>query len=102
MIIINGTIKVESMDEVERVRAALVARAEKSRADDGNIDYVFCQNLEDPTEIRLIELWESEAQLEAHLAVPDEAFSAAIGSARIERAMVKAHDADTGRVLMER
>ena len=45
MIIITGTIRFESVDELERVKTALVRRAARSRTDVGNIDYVFTQNL---------------------------------------------------------
>ncbi len=49
MLIITGTIKIESEEELARVKDALTRRAQRSRADEGNIDYVFSQNLEDPT-----------------------------------------------------
>ena len=102
MLIITGTIKVESEEEVARVKDALVRRAERSRADEGNIDYVFAQNLEDPTEIRLTEKWQSEATLNAHLQIPDKEFSEIIGSARIRRAVVTASDVNSERELLNR
>jgi len=102
MVIISGIIKLQSQAEVERLKTALIARAERSRADDGNIDYIFAQNIADPTEIRLFETWQSEAQLNAHLQIPDEAFSEVLTSAKIEHARVVAFDADGERVLMER
>lgn len=101
MIIITGTIRFESVGELERVKTALARRAARSRADVGNIDYVFTQNLEEPTEIRLVEKWESEAQLNEHLKVPDEEFQDVIGNARISSAVVVAHDGDNERVLLE-
>jgi quinol monooxygenase YgiN len=55
MIVITGIIKLESENELARVKEALIRRAIRSRADAGNIDYVFAQSLEDPTEIRLTE-----------------------------------------------
>ncbi len=102
MIIISGTIKLESEQELARVKQALLRRAARSRADDGNIDYVFTQNLEDPTELRLIETWESEALLTAHLQIPDEEFGEVMSSARIERAEVVSYEAGNKRVLMSR
>lgn len=100
--IITGTIRVGSEDELARVREALQRRAVKSRKDAGNIDYVFTQNLEDPCEIRLIEKWESEQALNDHLAVPDEEFNTVLGTARIERAIVVSHDTSNERVLLDR
>ena len=102
MIIITGTIKVESEAELLRVKDTLVRRAVKSRADAGNIDYVFTQNLEDPSEIRLVEKWESDAALNAHLEIPDEEFNAVIGSAKLTGAVVTAVEAGEERVLMQR
>lgn len=102
MIIITGTIKVESEQEVARLRDALARRAERSRADDGNIDYVFTQNLEDPTEVRLIEKWESEEKLNAHLQLPDDEFGSVMATAKIERAVVTSNDVASEKVLMER
>ena len=102
MIIISGVINVESEEELQRVRAALIRRAERSRSDAGNIDYVFAQNLENPTEIRLIEQWESEQLLNQHLQIPDDEFQEVIGTAKITSARVVAHDGDNERVLLER
>lgn len=102
MLIITGTIKVESEEELARIRPALVRRAIKSRSDEGNIEYVFTQNLEDLTEIHLIEKWEDEAALNAHLEVPDEEFGNVIASAKIEKAIVTCNEASNERVLLER
>ncbi|MFT7129148.1 MAG: quinol monooxygenase YgiN, partial [Gammaproteobacteria bacterium] len=70
MLIITGIIKASSETELNRVKNALINRAVRSRQDEGNIDYAFSVNIEDPTEIRLTEKWESEALLNAHLAIP--------------------------------
>ena len=102
MLIITGTIRVESEEELTRVKDALIRRAKKSRKDAGNIDYVFAQNLEDPTEIRLTEKWVSEASLNAHLQIVDEEFSAVISSAKIKSAVVISYDASGERELLNR
>lgn len=102
MLIILGTIRLESAAEAERLLPALERRAVRSRRDEGNIDYVFAQNLEDPAEIRLIEKWTSEACLQAHLERPDEAFDRALAGAGIERAVVVANDIAGERELLRR
>ncbi|MEQ8234296.1 MAG: antibiotic biosynthesis monooxygenase [Gammaproteobacteria bacterium] len=102
MVIILGTIKVASTSELEKVRAALVRRAARSKADQGNIEYEFTVSIEDPTEIRLTEVWESEQALTAHLAIPDEDFTAVLATTDIVSAVVTAYDASNKRVLMER
>jgi len=102
MLIITGTIKVESEQELARVKDALIRRAKRSRQDEGNIDYVFAQNLEDPTEVRLTEKWDSEASLNAHLAIVDEEFNAVLGSAKIKSAVVISNEATNERELLNR
>jgi quinol monooxygenase YgiN len=102
MIIVTGSIKLESTDELEGARQALISRAERSRADSGCIDYVFSQNLEDPTEIRLTEKWESTELLQAHLAIPDEEFSQLMSTAKISQAVVVSNEAGEDQVLMQR
>ena len=102
MIVVNGTIELENVDELERLIPALVRRAERSRDDEGNIDYVFARNIENPNEIRLIEKWESQAHLNSHLERPDEEFSKMLETARIRHAVVKAVDVETDKTLMSR
>lgn len=102
MIIILGTIRLESSDEAQRVRDSLAARAQRSRGDAGNLDYAFSCDLEDATVVRLTELWESQETLDAHLQVPDPEFSAALETAKIVEATIKAYDGANERVLMSR
>ncbi|MFK7733627.1 MAG: putative quinol monooxygenase [Pseudomonadales bacterium] len=100
MIVITGTIKLSSEEQVSRARSGLIARAERSAKDAGYIDYAFSQDFSDPTLIRLVEKWESEEHLQAHIDVPDEEFSALMANADIQAAEVIAYDTDSGRVLM--
>jgi quinol monooxygenase YgiN len=102
MILITGTIKVESADELARLQDALIRRAKRSRADEGNIDYVFSANVEDPLEIRLFEAWESEETLNAHLQVPDAEFSDIIANARLESAVVVLNEVSAHRDMLRR
>lgn len=102
MLVILDTITLESADEVERLAPVLKSRAERSRRDAGNIDYVFTRNLEDPTEIRLLEKWTNEAALNAHLQQADEAFDHALANAAIKRAVVVASDIAGERELLRR
>ena len=102
MLVITGTIKLHSVDEFERVKGVLIGRAIKSRADAGNIDYVFAQSIEDPSEIRLMEKWQDEDSLNAHLQIPDDEFNAVIGAAKLERALVVSHEVIDQRTLLDR
>ena len=102
MILITGIIKVETVEEIERLTGALIRRAERSRKDEGNVDYVFSASLEDPLEIRLFESWENEESLNAHLAIPDEEFSGIIANARLESAVVVLNKVSEHREMLRR
>ncbi|MFT4633146.1 MAG: quinol monooxygenase YgiN [Candidatus Azotimanducaceae bacterium] len=100
MIIVTGVIELESVAELERVKSALIRRANKSRVDAGNIEYVFSVSLENPLQIRLVETWESEVLLDAHLMVPDEEFNDLIATAKITLATVDMHEVSVSRELL--
>lgn len=102
MLLISGIIKLQSEQEVDRVKAALARRAARSRDDGGCIDYVFAVNVEDPREIRLTEKWESRKHLDAHLAVPDEEFDRLMATADIESATVVASEVASEQALLDR
>ena len=102
MVIILGTITLETAADYEGVEAELVRRAARSRADPGNIDYAFSRSIEDPAVIRLTEIWEDEQSLNAHLQIPDAAFAAVLANTRIASARVTSYAASGQRELMER
>ncbi len=102
MLIVTGTIKLESADALAQLMSKLAGRAKRSRKDEGCLAYTFSVNIEDPSEIILTEKWESEALLNAHLAIPDEEFSAAIGAAKIESAVVVSNEVTAEKELLKR
>ena len=102
MIMVTGSIKFESIEELENAKQALTSRAQRSREDAGCIDYVFSLNLEDPTEIRLTEKWDNDELLKAHLAIPDEEFGALMATAKITSAIVVSSESDEEQILMQR
>ncbi len=102
MIIVSGSIKFESVEELENAKQALMDRAARSREDVGCIDYVFSQNLEDPAQIPLTEKWESDELLKAHLAIPDEEFGALMATAKIASAIVVSSESGEEQILMQR
>lgn len=102
MIVITGVIQLAQQSEFETVERILKNRAQRSRKDQGCIDYSFSINVEDPYEIRLIEIWESEELLNLHLQIPDPEFDQAISTAEIQRATVIAHTSHEQRTLLSR
>lgn len=100
MIIVSGSIKFASVEELENAKQALKDRAARSREDAGCTDYVFSQNLEDPAQILLSEKWESDELLKAHLVIPDEEFGALMATAKIASAIVVSSESGEEQILM--
>ncbi|MDG1026104.1 MAG: antibiotic biosynthesis monooxygenase [Gammaproteobacteria bacterium] len=100
MIIVSGSIKFASVEELENAKQALKDRAARSREDAGCTDYVFSQNLEDPAQILLSEKWESDELLKAHLVIPDEEFGALMATAKIASAIVVSSESGEEHILM--
>jgi len=65
-VIATFAVRPEYVDDfIEVARATLV---EPARREDGCVQYDLCQDVADPTRFAMIEAWESETALEAHLA----------------------------------
>jgi len=67
-VVATFTARPENVDDVGR--AALEALVRPSRKDRGCLRYNLCQDLSEPTRFAMLEEWESEEALEAHLAQP--------------------------------
>ncbi|MEZ5279717.1 MAG: putative quinol monooxygenase [Acidimicrobiales bacterium] len=66
MIIIAGTLSVNADDRDAVLEAAKAAMAGTSQ-EEGNIEYVMSPDVNDPSTIRLFEMWESAANLAGHM-----------------------------------
>ena len=76
MIVIAGTGTL-TPENTEAFMEAANEMAAASRAEDGNLEYVF--SVEAPGKVRFFEIWESEEALGAHFTAPHmAAFGAAI------------------------
>ncbi len=102
MLTVTGTIKIENKEEVDRIIGTLQRRAERSRKDAGCLDYVFSISVEDPTELRVFEKWESEELLNAHLQIPDEEFNEFLQTAKIVSAVVLVSEISSEREMLRR
>ena len=65
MIVIAGTLSVNAADRDAVLEAAKAAMA-GTHAEEGNHEYVMSADPNDPTLIRLFEIWDSEDNLPAH------------------------------------
>ena len=70
MIIIAGEVKLKDAAEMERVRGAITAMVEASRAEEGCISYAFGRDLTDPSVFVVLERWKDQAALDEHFQTP--------------------------------
>ena len=66
MIIVLGVFEVEAGDR-DRFLREKRAQVTATRAETGCIDYAFAGDAVDPARVRLVERWETMADLEAHV-----------------------------------
>jgi quinol monooxygenase YgiN len=92
MIVVLGEIRVAE-GAVEVVRDAIATMEAESRKEPGCHTYAFSEDLSDPTLVRITEVWESLADLQAHFTMPHMAeFGAALGKLDIQSMQVKAYE----------
>ena len=69
MVIVAGTFQVDP-EQREAFLASRIERMRTSRAEPGCLEYTFSVDPLDPGRVLLFERWASQADLDAHLAVP--------------------------------
>ena len=80
MIVVNATIQANT-DTIAAMQEAIATMEQASRAEDGCYDYTFSVELNNPNVLRITELWEDAAALQAHFATPHmAAFQAAMAA----------------------
>jgi quinol monooxygenase YgiN len=94
MIIVTGEARF-GKGEIERLKEAMAANVEATRAEDGCEHYAYGVDLSDPNLLHISERWRDEAAIEAHMRSPHMAkFMGVLGEAKIERLSVKMYGAD--------
>ena len=68
-LIIAGTVRVPP-EVLNDFRPHMRAMLDASRAEDGCLEYSYAEDVLDPGLIRVSEVWESRAQLDAHMQTP--------------------------------
>jgi quinol monooxygenase YgiN len=69
MIIVAGTVRV-APQRIEELRPAAEAIIKATRAEAGCRVYSFAEDIVDPGLVRIFEIWESRAHLDAHVKQP--------------------------------
>ena len=92
MIIIAGSLSFDPSDR-EDVLASLAEVTAASRRDVGCVEYFWSEDLESADTFRFFEVWESQEQLDAHLAQPHEAEFGARNLARLTGATASTFEA---------
>ena len=69
MIVVNAVIEADA-DSIAAMQAAIAVMETASRAEPGCHDYTFSVELNNANVMRITELWEDMAALEAHFAMP--------------------------------
>jgi len=67
LIIVMGSYQVPP-DQRDRFMRSKLDQTERTRTETGCLEYAFSADATDPGLVRLVELWESKADLEAHIA----------------------------------
>lgn len=104
MIIVEGWVRLESAEEVARLREAALEMMRATRTTEtGCLEYAYAIDLADPSLLRVVERWADAGALDAHFQTPHmAAFGQAIAGARILEMSVKAYAAEELRTLMRR
>ena len=69
MIVVLAEVE-SSVEAIENVREALLEMQTASRAEEACRDYCFCQEIGDPTRLRIVEIWDSMDGLRFHFGTP--------------------------------
>lgn len=68
-VILAGTVRFP-LDKLDAALAVMMEMMRLSRAEDGCIEYVYSQDLIEPTLVHVFEIWRDEAALAAHHDAP--------------------------------
>ena len=102
MIVVQGEARFHPED-MAQVREATPAMIQATRAEAGCIAYAYAEDFLEPGLVRIVERWESEPEMKAHLTSPHmAAFAAVLGKVRVLGMRVVAYDATGERIIFGR
>ena len=92
MIVVLGEVRVAA-GAIDAVSEAITTMETESRKEPGCHTYAFSVDVSDPTLVRISEVWEDMADLQAHFTMPHMAeFGAALGKIEVKSMEVKAYE----------
>ncbi|MEA3012274.1 MAG: hypothetical protein QOD42_819 [Sphingomonadales bacterium] len=93
MIIVTGYARFAD-GEIERLKPALEANIEATRAEPGCARYSYAVDIGEPGLLHIAEEWSDEEAIAAHMAAPHMAeLMGALGSAKLESISINAYEA---------
>ncbi len=96
MIVIGGYIDFASADDIAAISDAGRQMVAQTLKEPGCIDYCFAVDITNAARIRIFEVWQDQASLDAHMqSAHMAAFMAALGAAQRTGASVSAYGADS-------
>lgn len=99
MIILIGSFEMES-GQADALKSAMTALSTASRKDKGCVMYSWNISAENENIVRLLEVWENEETLKAHLELPHVGvFVEVFVTAKVKRHKINIFDADNMRAL---
>ena len=100
MIIVNGHLTIDPAQR-DAAEAAIADAVAATRAEPGNIDYRFSADLADPGRINMVEIWEDQAAIDAHMGTDHlAAFMTAIGPCVAGSVSITSYDIASSTTLM--
>lgn len=100
MIIVNGHLTIDPAQR-DAALAAIADAVAATRAEPGNVDYRFSADLADPDRINMVEIWEDQAAIDAHMTTEHlAAFMAAIGPCVAGSVSITSYDIASSTTLL--
>jgi len=100
MIIVTGYARFAD-GEIERLKPALEANIQATRAEAGCARYSYSVDISDPGLLHVAEEWSDEEAIAAHMAAPHMAeLMGALGTAKLESISVNAYEAHFLKTLL--
>ena len=101
MLIVSGTAKFKSAEEMDRLMEVGQRMVEATRQEPGCLDYGFARDISDDCTLRIYELWVDDVALEDHFKTPHmKEFTAALGGAKVTFVSLKSYKVSDVRDMM--